>query len=327
MGLVGGVDAQQLQVTLQIEQQYMRRILDILEPVVGRGNVKAQVTAELDFTQSESTSESHKPDSTTIRSQQTSESTNGQLPTPTGVPGATANQPPAASTAPINGAAQQVALAGGSNNNSSKKESTTNYEVDKTIKMVKGGTSLVKRVSAAVVVNHQTVTDARGKTTSLALTEQQVEEMTALVRETIGFSKERGDSVNMMNTPFVVEKQMLIEVPFWKQPEVQDMFRSFAWPVGTLVFALVVLLGAIRPSLKLMSQPPAKLASNVRQLEVVSEEDLGRPMVSAPKILPPVIEGPTPGELAIEDARKLTRDNPAAVADIVKSWVNKESPA
>lgn len=327
MALAGGVDAQQLQITQQIEQQYMRRIMDILEPVVGRGNVKAQVTAELDFTQSESTSESHKPDSTTIRSQQTSESTNGQVAPPSGVPGATANQPPAASTAPINGAAQQVTAAGSSNNNSSRKESTTNYEVDKTIKMVKGGTSLVKRVSAAVVVNHQTVTDAKGKTTSLALTEQQLEEMTALVRETIGFSKERGDSVNLMNTPFVVDKQIVTEVPFWKQAEVQDMFRSFAWPVGTLIFAVIVLMGAIRPGLKLMSQAPAKLASNVRQLEVVSEEDLGRPMLSGPQSLAPVIEGPTPGELAIEDARKLTRDNPAAVANIVKSWVNGESPA
>ena len=327
MSLTGGIDAQQLLTTQQIEQQYMRRILDILEPVVGRGNVKAQVTAELDFTQSESTSESHKPESTTIRSQQTSESTNGQTAPPMGVPGATTNQPPAASTAPINGAAQQVTSSGSANNNSSKKESTTNYEVDKTIKMVKGGTSLVKRVSAAVVVNHQSVTDAKGKVSSVPLSELQVEEMTALVRETIGFSKERGDSVNLMNTPFAVEKQTLTELPFWRQAEVQDMFRSFAWPVGTLLFALVVLIGAIRPGIKLLSQPPQKLAANMRQLEEVSEEDLGRPLLSAPQSTTPIIEGPTPGELAIEDARKLTRDNPAAVANIVKSWVNGETPA
>lgn len=328
LGGSGGIDTQQLLTTQQIEQQYMRRILDILEPVVGRGNVKAQVTAELDFTQSESTSESHKPESTTIRSQQTSESTNGQVATPAaGVPGATTNQPPATSTAPINGVAQQVNSSGTSNNSASKKESTTNYEVDKTIKMVKGGTSLVKRVSAAVVVNYQSVTDSKGKVSNVALTEQQVEEMTALVRETIGFSKERGDSVNLMNTPFAVEKQTLTELPFWKQAEVQDMLRSFAWPVGTLLFALVVLVGAIRPGIKLMSQPPQKLAANMRQLEEVSEEDLGRPMLSAPQSLNPIIEGPTPGELAIEDARKLTRDNPAAVANIVKSWVNGETPA
>jgi flagellar M-ring protein FliF len=323
----GGIEAQQLQISQQIEQQYMRRILDILEPVVGRGNVKAQVTAELDFTQSETTSELHKPDSTTIRSQQTSESTNGQASAPSGVPGATANQPPAASTAPINGAAQSLNSSGSANSTASKKESTTNYEVDKTIKMVKGGTSLVKRVSAAVVVNHQSVTDAKGKVTTVALTDQQVEKMTALVRETIGFSKDRGDSVNLMNTPFVVEKQTVTELPLWKQAEVQDIVRSFAWPVGTLIFAVVVLMGAIRPGLKLLSEARPKVETNVRQLEEVSEEDLGRPMLSGPDTRSTAVAGPTPGELAIEDARKLTRDNPAAVANIVKSWVNGESAA
>jgi flagellar M-ring protein FliF len=324
-GAGGGADTQQLQIIQQIEQQYTRRILDILEPVVGRGNVKAQVTAELDFTQSESTSESHKPESTTIRSQQTSESSSGQGALPSGVPGAASNQPPAPSTAPINGAAQTLSSSG-STNNGTKRESTTNYEVDKTIKMVKGGTSLVKRVSAAVVVNHQSVTDAKGKVTMVALTDQQLEKMTALVRETVGFSKERGDSVNLMNTPFALEKQVMSEVPLWKQAEVQDLARSFAWPVGTLLFALLVLMGAIRPGLKLLSQSQHKMASNVRQLEAVSEEDLGRPQLSAPGSTP-ALEGPTSGELAIEDARKLTRDNPAAVANIVKSWVNGEAAA
>jgi flagellar M-ring protein FliF len=130
----------------------------------------------------------------------------------------------------------------------------------------------------------------------------------------------------LMNTPFAVEKQVMTEVPLWKQAEVQDLARSFAWPVGTLLFALLVLLGAIRPGLKLLSQPQPKMASNVRQLEAVSEEELGRPQLSASEITP-VLLGPTTGELAIEDARKLTRDNPAAVANIVKSWVNGEAAA
>jgi flagellar M-ring protein FliF len=325
-GAGGGVDAQQLQITQQIEQQYMRRILDILEPVVGRGNVKAQVTAELDFTQSESTSESHKPESTTIRSQQTSESTNGQGALPSGVPGASANQPPAASSAPINGPAQTMTSAGSTASSGTKKESTTNYEVDKTIKMVKGGTSLVKRVSAAVVVNHLSVTDAKGKVTTTALTDVQLEKMTALVRESVGFSKERGDSVNLMNTPFVQEKQVLVDLPLWKQAEVQDLARSFAWPLGTLLFAIVVLVGAIRPGIKMLSEAQKKSATQVRQLEAISEENIGRPqLMGQDRSL--ALEGPSVSDMAIEDARKLTRDNPVAVANIVKSWVNGEAHA
>ena len=117
------------------------------------------------------------------------------------------------------------------------------------MRVVRGGTGIVKRISAAVVVNHQTLTDDKGKTTTTPLTDQQIEKMTALVRETIGFNKDRGDSVNLMNAPFAKEKVVMTELPLWKQPEVQDLARSFAWPVGTLLFALLVLMGGIRPAL------------------------------------------------------------------------------
>ena len=332
-GVGGAFDTQQMQYVQQLEQLYTKRIMDILEPVVGRDNVKAQVTAELDFSQTESTSESHKPnqapDSTAIRSQQVSESSNGTTASPpSGVPGATTNQPPGPSTAPINGAPQALTAAGaaGSANAGSKRESIINYEVDKTVRVVRGGTGVVKRISAAVVLNNQTITDAKGKTTTAPLTDAQIEKMTALVRETIGFNKDRGDSVNLMNAPFTIEKAVVADIPFWKQPEIQDLARSFAWPVGTLLFGALVLLGVIRPALKVLSQPPVALANAANQLDAIESEEPARPMLTAPaKSNEPAAA--TPGELAIEDARKLTRDNPAAVANIVKSWINGEAPA
>jgi len=331
----GSGDAQQLQYVQQLEQLYSRRILDILEPVVGRDNVKAQVTAELDFSQTESTSESHKPnqapDSSVIRSQQVSESSNGGGTSgpPSGVPGATTNQPPAASSAPINGAAQSLTAAGGTAggaNGASKRESIINYEVDKTVRVVRGSTGIVKRISAAVVLNNQSITDSKGKTTSTPLSDQQIEKMTALVRETIGFNKDRGDSVNLMNAPFAVEKVVLADVPFWKQPEFQDLARSFAWPVGTLLFGALVLLGVIKPALKVLAQPHSKISLTSHQLDAIESEEPERPLLAAParSSLP---AGLTASELAIEEARKLTRDNPAAVANIVKSWINGEASA
>lgn len=335
-GAGGGGDAQQLQYVQQLEQLYSRRILDILEPVVGRQNVKAQVTAELDFSQTESTSESHKPnqtpDSTVIRSQQLMESSNGGSGgPPSGVPGATTNQPPSPASAPINGTPQTLTAAGGAAasggaNGGSKRESIINYEVDKTVRVVRGGTGMVKRISAAVVVNHQSVTDAKGKTVTTPLTDQQIEKMTALVRETIGFNKDRGDSVNLMNAPFAMEKSVLAELPLWKQPELQDLARSFAWPVGTLLFGMLVLLGVIRPALKALATPQPRRATSIGQLDAVESEEPERPQLAAPaKKNEPA--GPTVGELALDDARKLTRDNPAAVANIVKSWINGEAPA
>ncbi|MBC7391869.1 MAG: flagellar M-ring protein FliF, partial [Variovorax sp.] len=169
-----GADAQQLQYVQQIEQQYTRRILEMLEPVVGRQNVKAQVTADVDFSQTEATFEEHKPnlaaDASAVRSQQTVESTGpGATGAPaSGVPGATSNQPPGPSSTPINGAAAPLSPAGTAPGAAaakppSKRESTTNYEVDKTVKPVRNATGQIKRLSAAVVLNYQNVADAQGK--------------------------------------------------------------------------------------------------------------------------------------------------------------------
>lgn len=335
-----GVDAEQLQYVQQIEQLYSRRILDMLEPLVGKQNVKAQVTAELDFSQTESTTESHKPnqapDSSAVRSQQLVESTNGAQPAaPSGVPGATTNQPPAQPAAPINGQPQTVAANGqtGSqaNNSSSKKESIINYEVDKTVRVTKGAVGVIKRINAAVVLNNQTTTDAKGVTTSVPLTEAQLEKMTALVRETVGFNQDRGDSVNLMNAPFAPEKVEVNDIPVWRQPEVQELARSLAWPLGTLGLAALVLLGVIRPAMKAMNQPaPAAAdmaeAGDLAQLDAIENDQPERPQLTGPSASNEP-HAASPGELRLEDARKLTRDNPAAVANIVKAWMNGEAPA
>ncbi|MDE2419006.1 MAG: flagellar M-ring protein FliF [Burkholderiales bacterium] len=333
-----GVDAEQLQYAQQIEQIYNRRILDILEPVVGRDNVKAQVTAELDFSQTESTTEVHKPnqtpDTSAVRSQQVVESINGATAgPPAGVPGATSNQPPAQSSAPINGQPQTLAASGQQGagaNTSSKKESIINYEVDKTVRVIKGASGVIKRINVAVVVNNQSTTDNKGKTTSTPLTDAQIEKMTALVRETVGFNKDRGDSVNLMNAAFAPIKNEVSELPLWRQPEVVDLARSMAWPLGTLALATLVLLGVIRPAMKSLSQPGTFGATTTvgrsGQIDALEAEQPDRPQLTA--------DGKSHeqaplsnSELRLEDARKLTRDNPAAVANIVKAWINGEAPA
>ena len=181
MARLGG-DAQQLQYVQQMEQLYSRRILDILEPVVGRQNVKAQVTAELDFSQTESTSESHKPnqtpDATAIRSQQVigEQQRRGRSGAALGRAGRHhATSHPAPSRRPINGAAagagrrrarRRAPVPAGPSANPS---STTRWT--RRCKVVRGGTGIVKRISAAVVVNHQTTTDDKGKTTTTPLTD------------------------------------------------------------------------------------------------------------------------------------------------------------
>lgn len=331
-----GIDAEQLQYTQQIESSFAMRIRDILEPIVGKGNVRAQVTADVDFSQTESTSESHRPNQTpdtgAVRSQQLVETGAGagNGATAAGVPGAVTNQPPGAATAPINGPAQTLAAAGTAGGGAvagGKRESTINYEVDKTIRVVRGSSGTVKRLSAAVLVNHQTVMDDKGKPTTVALTADQIDKMTALVRETIGFSQERGDSVNLMNTPFAVETTDDTVLPLWRQPGMQDLARSLAWPIGTVLLAALLLLGLVRPGLKAMAKRPEPEATEeAAQLDALVSDDPDRPpLLTNDAALVPT--GPTPQQLRLEDARKLARENPVAVANIVKGWIGSEAPA
>jgi flagellar M-ring protein FliF len=328
-----GADLQKLQYTQQLEQNYTRRILDMLEPLVGVGNVKAQVNADVDFSLVESTSEQHRPNQTpenaAVRSQQIVQDGSAAAEQPAGVPGATTNQPPATGTAPINGAAAPLGVAGNgaTAGTSSRRESVINYEVDKTVKVVREASGNVRRLSAAVVINHRSSTDRAGKETSLPIPQEQLDQMTALVRETIGFNQERGDSVNLMNAPFNVTKLPEGEaLPWWQQADNQELARSLAWPVAMVGLGLLVLMGLVRPGMKLLKAPPVTLTpiEGQPQLSAVLNDTPERPGLPMPG---GANSAPAPEQLRLEDAKRLAKENPMAVANIVKGWVNGEVPA
>ena len=154
--------------------------------------------------------------------------------------------------------------------------------------------------------------------------------MTALVRETVGFNKERGDSVNLMNAAFVSDKIEVLDVPFYRQPEVVDLARSFAWPLGTLLFAMLVLTGVIRPAIKAMGAAPVAgtrdSSVRINQLDAMESDMPERPQLNGPGAANDTLQL-TASEKKLDDARQLTRDNPAAVANIIKTWMNGEVPA
>ena len=317
-----GLDAQQLQYVNQLESGYSKRIFELLEPIVGRDNLRATVAADVDFSQTEATSEEFKPNqgadaNIAIRSQQTSEQTGSTGAAPSGVPGAASNQPPVPATAPLTGAAQPLQAAqGGAAGSSGRREATTNYEVDKTVRVTRNATGNIKRLNAAVVVNHRSVTDAKGKTTQVALTSDEVEKLTALVKESIGFKQDRGDSVKVINTPFRVETVTRVDVPLWKQPELIDMLRAAAVPAALAVVALLLFFGMVRPALRvaLAPPPPAPAAAPGSKLTAVVDDVQQLPALPAPK-----------RSEHLAGARALAKDNPAAVAGIVRDWVNGEN--
>jgi flagellar M-ring protein FliF len=316
-----GLDAQQLQYVNQIETGYSKRIFDLLEPIVGRDNLRATVAADIDFSQTEATSEEFKPNQgnearIAIRSQQVSEQSGSTAATPSGVPGAASNQPPVPATAPLTGAAQplQTAQTGTGGASSGRRDATTNYEVDKTVRVTRNASGNVKRLNAAVVVNNRAVTDAKGKTTYVPLSSDEIEKLTTLVRESIGFKEERGDSVKVINAPFKVEPTAQgVDVPLWKQPEVIDMLRAAAVPAGLALVAIMVFFGLIRPTLKAALAPPPPAAPGANLATVVDDpHDL--PALPAPR-----------SNAYLEGARAMAKENPAAVAGIVRSWVSGDA--
>ena len=190
-----------------MEATIARRIETILGPITGPENVRAQVAASLDFSEIEQTSESFKPNSNprdqSIRSQQIErvESTTPQA--AQGVPGALSNQPPGAASAPL--AAPQPGASRATRRRrrpaAPQKEQTVNFEVDKTIRHTKGEVGSIKRLSVAVVVNYR-AGRRRPKAKLEPLTEQELAQITDLAREAMGFNKERGDTLNVVNAPF-----------------------------------------------------------------------------------------------------------------------------
>ncbi|MFN6994508.1 MAG: flagellar basal-body MS-ring/collar protein FliF [Aquincola tertiaricarbonis] len=321
------LDEQQLKRIQQIEAIYLKRVTDILEPVVGRDNLRANVTAELDFSQSESTSEQFRPNqgpdaAAAVRSQQSLESTAGTPALPSGVPGAATNQPPVAANAPINGASQamQGAQAGAGGNNQLRRENVTNYEVDKTVRVTRGASGTVKRLTAAVVVNHRSSTDAKGKTQTVPLTQEELDKLTQLVQESIGFNKERGDSVKLINAPFRVEPPKEEEdIPLWKQQEVRELLKTGAVPLSLALVALIIVFGLVRPALKAARPPEPQPEEAGQQLEAVADDPLALPGSDAVVAL----EAPKSLE-KLELARQLARDNPLVVANIVRGWMTGE---
>lgn len=330
-----GLDAQQLQYIRQIESSYTQRIRDILEPVVGKDNFRAQVNADVDFAQTESTAEEYKPNQgqapAAVRSMQSSEQVGAGSAQPSGIPGAMSNQPPVPATAPINGASQPLQTAGaGATGGSSRREAVTNYEVDKTVRVTRNATGSIKRINAAVVINHRTTTDAKGKTSTQAIPQEELDKLTALVQETIGFDQQRGDSVKVVNTPFQVVKDEPVDMPIWQRPEAVDIMRTLAVPAALTLAALIVVFGAIRPAIK-AARPEPPSETEVTRLNAVvddpnelpGEAELPPGMIMGPDGKPvPALEAPLVDQ-RLESAKGLAKENPAAMATLIRSWMTE----
>jgi flagellar M-ring protein FliF len=318
------LDATQLKYVRQVETDYVKRIEDILSPITGIQNIRAQVTASLDFAVSEQTSESYKPNQPpnegAVRSLQSSEILDG-IKTAGGVPGALSNQPPVPATAPLVTPATAVPAAnGGTSTNNSHKEMTTNYEVDRTIQHTKMPTGNIKRIAVAVVLNNRSVTDKDGKVVSTPYTDDEKAQITSLVKEAVGFEEKRGDTLNLLNSAFNDTTEILPDIPIWKQPDMvalaKDIFKYLL--IGGGIFFL--LFGVIKPAFKSVAE-----ISAAQQEAMESAAAYGGGAHNAGGGAEHTRQSPGASyENNLQIAKQLAKDDPKIVATVVKEWVNKD---
>ncbi len=319
-----GLDSQQLQYRRELEATHHKRILALLEPVVGRDNVRATVTADVDFSQVMQTAEAYAPNQgsdarVAIREQRSEESSQPQA-NVGGVPGATSNQPPVPAQAPVNGAAQPLGPQGGAAGAgaATRREAATRFEVDKTTTVTRQATGQVRRLNAAVVVNHRANPDPKSKTPTVPLSEKELQELTALVQQGIGFNADRGDVVKVVNVPFRAEPAAPADdTPLWQQPWLLDLLKTAAAPFALALVALVVVFKLIKPAVTQLLAPPPPPPPPPPGSQI--DEVVGAENVPA---LPPPEEPKYASK--VEAARAMARQNPAAVASIVRGWVNGE---
>ncbi len=307
--------ASQFEYTTQLEEHYRNRIEGLLAAVVGPDSVRAQVSADVDFTVTEQTQESFNPEGTAVRSEQINEeqsSMNGAQ----GVPGALSNQPAAAGSAPETAAGADTEAQGAAAPLNSSRQATRNYEVDKTISHTRMSASNLRRLSIAVVVDDTVTVTGKGKKQTIERqprTPEELERITQLVKEAVGFNAERGDTVRVVNAAFHVlpEPEALPEPPLWEQPWFWDVVQKVGAVALFLVLVFVVLLPTIK---RLLATPPS------RPLPAGALDTQSLDHVAATKL-----PGPGRYEDTIEAARAMVQDDPKRVAQVVKQWVAEDA--
>lgn len=313
------LDASQLKYVQEIEHSYVKRIEAILTPITGVNNVRAQVTADVDFSQIERAEEIYKPNQTTpgptaVRSQQSTESATGGPQASGGVPGALSNQPPAPASAPITAAPGTAAGTppGGAavSPSNTRKESTVNYEVDKTIRHVRQPMGSIKRLSVAVVVNYRKDVDSAGKVSRTPLAAEEITKINDLVKETMGYNKDRGDTLNVANSPFsTVEREVIPEVPLWKQPATFVLVKEVGKHLLIAAAVLYLVLGVLRPLLKNLAEARPAPALPEGAVEGEATVTARRQSVAG-------------YEQNLQMAKQLANQEPKIVANVVKEWVS-----
>ncbi|MGV3592820.1 MAG: flagellar basal-body MS-ring/collar protein FliF [Gammaproteobacteria bacterium] len=309
------VSSEHLQYTRNLEAEYTQRILDILTPVVGEGRVRAQVTADLDFTTIETTEESYDPAAVVLRSEQMSEESRGQA----------APQPGDLSTSPPDlqpdGSVQAAAATTTTPPQQSRTNATRNYEIDKSVSYIRSVPGGIKRLSVAVLVDLPTIGTPAAEAAAAdaaaappAIDAEKLARLTTLVKDTIGFSEARGDSVNVVSERFT-ESPLFAEeaaTPIWQEAWVPGLLKQLA---ATAV-VLLLIFAVLRPALKSVVVMPGKQMVMPQSFDAAKIAGIEAPSKQVP------MKSEYDENLTL--AQTLVEQEPARAARMISEWVSND---
>ena len=310
----GAQAATQFKYSRRLEETYKQRIEDLLTPLVGAGRIRAEVVADIDFTYTEETRESFDPARAVVRSEQVSEDqSTGVAALVGGIPGALSNQPPEASGVDAGAVASESQQVEPKN---SSRSSVRNYEVDRTIRHTRPQSGAIRKLSVAVLIDDNPVVDDEARS---ALTDQDLERYTALVKEAVGFDEQRGDSVVVLNETFLAEAPVEEAPPpaLWERPELRDIAKQ----VLGAILVLVIAFGIVRPMLRGVvaggTGAPGEYLGRAGDLTGGMQSEQLRGGGTA------ALAGPNYDE-KVAAAKNITGNDPARVAQVVKKWVSAD---
>jgi flagellar M-ring protein FliF len=313
--------------TRKLEESYQQRIIELLEPMLGPGRVRATVTADMDYTVTEETRENYDPQKTAVRSEQTSNEMRKSGDGAEGIPGALSNQPPGTSGAPVipgaatpgnpltpPNAAAGAAGAVSSGPTSSAQRSTRNFEVDRTLSYVKQPVGTLKRLNVGVVLDDWQKVDADGKVTTSPMSDTDIKRFTQLIKESIGLKGDRGDQINVMNQAFKSDAVVppVDGLPLWQQPWLIKLGKQIVGAALVLVVAFLVL----RPLMKSLTKSSGRSSAASREDldgDTLSLSGQGKAIKLSPSF-----------EQQIAAARTLVGQDPRRAAQVVKDWVSAD---
>ena len=323
-----------------IEEHLRERIENILTPLLGAEGMRAQISADVDFTVTEKTQEMFNPDLPALRSEQTQED-NSNLSKVQGVPGALSNQPPPTGVAPevASGQEKQTNAESGSNS----KSATRNYELDKTITHTRLATGALRRLSVAVVVDDKHVV-IEGNAAQQPYSQEELNQMRDLVKQAVGYDSSRGDQVTVTNVAFKAPEALEdVAEPFWEKPWFLDILKL----VLAAAVVMLLILKVLRPAFATLIGKDEK-EEQLKALEkaqmdaeaiggVVRFDENGKPVAvrvdeetgevlgitaGAEDLL--LLEAPQSYEKRLEYVQKLIDEDPKLVAQVIKTWLKDD---